>query len=512
MFLRQEYTFWKISSDLVISHGFEILHMSPNEDEIWLEKELNWKTHVVRLKLGQWNWKNQLKFDLNRTYQQVKQNRALFSGGKAVLHTLYISEYPPVDDWQDVTEELVMNKGSLNIHLYYLDDANKRSELKKLYQTFGHMPPGLIDETKAEEMESVIPYLRQQTLGSDQKRKKENLSVFDYGRPFMTYLLLVVNIAFFAFIEWKADSTSLPSLIEYGAKYNPAIISGEWWRIITSMFIHIGFLHLFMNMLALYYLGTAVERIYGTVRFTLIYFLAGIFGGVASFMMNPQIAAGASGAIFGLFGALLFFGVKHKRLFFRTMGTNVVFIIALNLVFGFVVPQVDNSAHVGGLIGGFLASALIQLPNKPSGRLRRVAFLIYSLAAVGMVWLGINQYDRPEHSVVDVQYSQELIKERQYTKVIQTTTDALDNPGEYQAELLFNRSYAYTQTNQLEKAKEDLEKTVDVKPDMAEAHFNLALIYLKEGKPSQAKEHARTAAELKPKKEEFQNLLKSLDQ
>lgn len=92
----------------------------------------------------------------------------------------------------------------------------------------------------------------------------------------MTYILLAVNILLFMFVESQGSTTSVSTLIEFGAKYNPAIMEGEWWRIGSSMFLHIGLLHLLMNMLALYYIGIAVERIYGTWRFSVIYLLAGI--------------------------------------------------------------------------------------------------------------------------------------------------------------------------------------------------------------------------------------------
>src|SRR5690625_3009511 len=107
------------------------------------------------------------------------------------------------------------------------------------------------------------------------------------------------------------------------------------------MFLYIGFLHLFMKLLAIYYLGTTVEKIYGSVRFILIYFLAGIGGGLTSFAFSMSVSAGASGAIFGLFGALLFFGVIHKKIFFQTMGRGIITIVVLNIIFGFTVSQID---------------------------------------------------------------------------------------------------------------------------------------------------------------------------
>src|SRR5699024_12844238 len=99
----------------------------------------------------------------------------------------------------------------------------------------------------------------------------------------------------------------------------------------TSMFLHIGLLHLVLNMIALYYIGAIAERIYGSIRFTFIYLLAGIAGSLSSFAFDTHISAGASGATFGLFGALLYFGLIHQRLFQRTVGTSSVFMFIINL-------------------------------------------------------------------------------------------------------------------------------------------------------------------------------------
>lgn len=204
---------------------------------------------------------------------------------------------------------------------------------------------------------------REEVVSISEKRLEKEKGLFTYGKPLFTFLILISILVIFGLMEYYGSSTSLLTLVEFGAKYNPLIYKGEWWRFFTASFLHIGYLHLVMNSIALYYLGSAVERIYGTTRFVLIYVIAGLFGSISSFAFNSQISAGASGAIFGCFGALLFFGVVHRKLFFRTMGVNLIVILAINLVFGFMIPMIDNGAHIGGLIGGFLASAVLYLPN-----------------------------------------------------------------------------------------------------------------------------------------------------
>ena len=107
-----------------------------------------------------------------------------------------------------------------------------------------------------------------------------------------------------------------------------------------------------MNTLALYYLGVAVERIFGNVRFIFIYLFAGATGFIASFIFSSVLSAGASGAIYGCFGALLFFSAINPKLFFRTIGLNLFVVLGINLVFSFTASGIDNAGHLGGLAGG----------------------------------------------------------------------------------------------------------------------------------------------------------------
>src|SRR5699024_8296641 len=159
-----------------------------------------------------------------------------------------------------------------------------------------------------------------------------------------------INVFLFILLEFRGGSMDVPELINMSAKYNPAMIEGEWWLAFTSMNLHKDFLHLFVIMLALYLLVVLVERYIDNKRFNVIYILSGIGCSLTSFAFSSSISAGASGALFGLFGALLFFGVNYKNLFFQTMGKNVIFILILNLVIGIVIPNIDMGAHLGGLI------------------------------------------------------------------------------------------------------------------------------------------------------------------
>lgn len=340
------------------------------------------------------------------------------------------------------------------------------------------------------------------------KKNKAIKDLFSFGRPVFTYILIVINVIMFILLEMNGGSTTVDTLIKFGAKYNPHMINGEWWRLISSMFLHIGFLHLAMNMLALYYLGVAVERIYGTGRFLVIYFLAGIAGSLTSFSFSMNVSAGASGAIFGLFGALLFFGLIHKKVFLQTIGRNIITIVVLNIIIGFVVPQIDIGAHLGGLIAGFIASAIVYLPRNRKVSIQFLSFIVYVLLFIGLFLFGMNSTtNKVTYHLIEIENH---IKNEDYEHVITDATKALENPGEFAAEILFQRSIAYIELNQNHLAIEDLEHSLTIKNDFPEVYYNLALLYYSTNEQNKAEEMAEKAYELKPEDEEYIKLFEQI--
>ncbi len=174
--------------------------------------------------------------------------------------------------------------------------------------------------------------------------------------PLWTYVLLGINVLVWLAMTVAGGSENLRVLIDFGAKFNPLIVlEQEYWRLVTPMFLHIGFLHLAFNSYALFAFGLDVERLFGRTRFLALYVLAGIAGAVASFVGNEAVSAGASGAIFGLVGAMVVYLLIYRNAFGqwgRQRLTNLLLIVVLNLVIGVTGAGIDNLGHVGGLLGG----------------------------------------------------------------------------------------------------------------------------------------------------------------
>lgn len=177
-------------------------------------------------------------------------------------------------------------------------------------------------------------------------------------RAYATWLLLALNLLVWVAMELKGGSQNQGVLLAFGAMFGPLIASGEYWRLFTAMFLHVGAMHLIFNGLGLLIFGKLAERTFGLSRFVIIYLLAGLSGSVASYAFNDiAIGAGASGAIFGILGALAAFYLVRRDTLGKMGRQNLVgllMIAAFNLILGFIVEGIDNWAHMGGLVGGFL--------------------------------------------------------------------------------------------------------------------------------------------------------------
>ena len=187
------------------------------------------------------------------------------------------------------------------------------------------------------------------------------------GTP-VTVVLLVVNVLVWVAQEAFGGSQNTDDLIDFGAKYGPLIACGDWWRLITPMFLHIGFFHLLANSFGLFIFGGMVERIFGSVAFAAIYLVAGVLGNLFSYWADigiyhsTPIGAGASGAVFGIVGAFGSYLLLNRHVLGqmgRQAMMSVLFIVGINFVLGVTLSGVDNMAHLGGLFGGALLALII---------------------------------------------------------------------------------------------------------------------------------------------------------
>ena len=343
---------------------------------------------------------------------------------------------------------------------------------------------------------------------SDFPPRRVYLSLPTY-RPVVTYILLGLIALAFGAETLYGGSTQTDVLIKLGAKYGPLIASGEYWRLFTAMFLHIGLMHLAFNAYALVAIGTDLERIVGWARFLAIYLLSGLFGSLASYAFSPHLSAGASGAIFGVIGALgAFFAMYRERLgqWGRARLGNILFLIAINLFFGFTNPGIDNYGHLGGLLSGAvlgLALAPRYQPDATGTRLvdrtslRRywpVLVLAVALLAGGTVLATRAQADSP---YMHLSRGEDAIQREAWDEAVTELEQALAKDPTL-ANAYFYLGLARNNLNQPQLAATAYESAIELEPNFSEAHWNLALTYGELGRNTDARSQFETYLTLNP--------------
>ena len=315
-------------------------------DEIWLEN-LNEDYKIVRIVSHHIHNKEQLDFDkfkLSRIVKQVKKKTLSF---KVKVLSIYT----------DLEDDKILSNDDIYI--------NKEEDINnpKLTNVF----PNIVEKTKVDE--NGLEYFIKVTDNINQKNESKSKiaeKIFSFKKPIVTYSLIFICILVFILMYVLGNgSTDNYTLLVFGANVDTLTKNGDYYRLFTSMFLHIGILHLLCNMYSLYIIGKEVENVFGKVKYLIIYLLSGIAGSILSLAFNHNtICAGASGAIFGLLGALLYFGYYYRTYLGATLTRSIIPVIVLNLISGFTSSGIDNAAHIGGLVGGILIAMAVGVPDK----------------------------------------------------------------------------------------------------------------------------------------------------
>lgn len=210
-------------------------------------------------------------------------------------------------------------------------------------------------------------------------------------KPHMTYGLLGIMVIVYVIMTFSGGTENTTTLLTFGAKFNPLIRAGEYWRLVTPIFIHIGFTHILMNGITLYFIGQYVEMLFGHWRFLGIFLTSGIVGNLASFAFSDSLSAGASTAIFGLFGAFMMLGESFSNnQAIVSMAKTFLLFIVLNIATDLFVSGIDIAGHIGGLIGGFLVAYVAGVSfGKVTPVKRIVALVMLIVVAIALFIIGM---------------------------------------------------------------------------------------------------------------------------
>lgn len=347
-------------------------------DEIWLEN-LNNPYKVVRIVNHYIHNNEQLSFDNFKVKQITNKLKSKTLSRKMKVLNIYLDLGESVNLTSDSESESVVVK--------------KITDLKNehLISVF----PDILTKTKYEEKGMELFAKITNDINNANKEKTKKLDkIFSIKKPIITYCIIALCIlAFILMYIFGNGSSDNLTLIKFGANLDILTVGlGEYFRLITCSFLHIGIFHLLFNMYALYVIGSQAESFFGKIKYLIIYLFSAVSASLLSLMFSANvISAGASGAIFGLMGALLYFGYHYRIYLGNVIKSQIIPIIVINLLFGFLVSGVDNAAHIGGLIGGFLMAMVLGVPehNDKSSRINgMILLLIYLAFVIYMVFIG----------------------------------------------------------------------------------------------------------------------------
>lgn len=352
------------------------------KNEIWLEN-LNSDYKIIRIVSNYIHNNEQLNFDLYRSSTIIKKiKKQTFSFSMNTL-SIFINLGDNVDE-----EKIRPSKEMDFVGIKDIDELNKCGNVLKVF-------PDIITDTKFDE-EGVNLFMKitDDIAHKNEENGKRAEEIFAVRKPYVTYALLAINILLFIIMVFVSGDGiygfQTETLVKFGGNVKSLVLNGEYWRLIASAFLHDGFLHLICNMYALYVLGIQLENFFGKTRFAIIYLFSAITGNLLSLVFaDPNIVSiGASGAIFGLFGSLLYFGYYYRVYLGTVLRTQIVPVILINLLFGIVTPGIDNAAHIGGLIGGVFISMGIGVKFKSTKSDMINGMIVSTLYLLFLIYMG----------------------------------------------------------------------------------------------------------------------------
>lgn len=325
------------------------------KDEIWLENSSG-PYRIIRINSNNIFNKEQLTYDYYKIESIVKQiKKKTFSFNVNTLNILL-----------DVNEDLEI-EGTKNITPVPLLNNDLNITNEGILEAFPNINDKLLKDTTG------VDLIINVTKDINEKTEKDNRvyeRTFKPKRIILTNLIIIACIIMFI-IECIMDGagaifggvTTLTA-VKLGATARVLLQGGEIWRAITAAFLHADIMHLALNMYSLFIIGRQIETFLGKGKFLIVYLISAITGSLLSAVASGNPSVGASGAIFGLMGSLLYFGYHYRTYLGSVVKNQILPIIALNLMLGFMSPGIDNFAHIGGLVGGIFSTMAVGIDGR----------------------------------------------------------------------------------------------------------------------------------------------------
>ena len=337
----------------VTKENYAPINVQGVKDEIWLEN-LNGPYRIIRISCNSIINEEQFEFDIFKMKHIMRQIKKKTMSFKINALNICLDLSKKVDE------------GNIkNIETIRVEDIKDifNSEIVKSF-------PSIKNELL--ETDDGLELIINVTNDINEKTEKENEKfndVFSPKRIIFTNIISLICILMYVIVGIYGNNFfnfDANVLAKFGANNILLVKNGEIYRLLTCAFLHVGLIHLVVNMYSLRVIGPSVESLIGKGKFVFIYLISAISASLMSlvFVDSNIVSVGASGAIFGLMGALLYFGYHYRLYLNDAIKTQIIPVIVFNLIIGFMMPGIDNGAHIGGLIGGYLATMAIGIKNK----------------------------------------------------------------------------------------------------------------------------------------------------
>lgn len=363
----------KLLHYFITEKGYSPVIVRGVKDEIWLEN-LKEEFNIIRIVSGYIHNDEQFKFDLFKTKSLIKsiKKKTLSFKMKALSIFVNLGENVNISSFEES-----------NI---YFANINDTEDLTKYHFVIDAFPDITKDTDFKEEGFELFLKITNDINKKNEEEAKMNEDVFKMKKPYVTYSLIGIN-TFIFILSLFFNILPLFAVNRY------FIVHGEYYRLITGIFLHNGVIHLMCNMYSLYVIGTQLESFLGKVKYLIVYLLSGLAGSVLSIFFSNSYSVGASGAIFGLLGSLIYFGYHYRVYLDSVIKSQIIPLIIFNLMLGFTLRGIDNWAHIGGLIGGVFSTMGVGIKYK-SEKYEMVngviLYLIYIVFLLYMVFFKLN--------------------------------------------------------------------------------------------------------------------------
>lgn len=365
----------KLLHYFITEKGYNPIVLHGAKDEIWLEN-LNSDYKIVRIVSNYIHNNEQFDFDLFKTKKIVKK----------IQKTTFSLNMNALSIFINLGENVNIKETYRNIDIVNLKEFDDIKQYKTVMEVF----PDIIKKSKIKEKGMELFF--KLTSEINKKNEQEGIKaeeIFKPKKPIITVSLIIINVIVFIlmYIFGKGSQDAF-TLIKFGAFQKDLILGGEYYRLITSAFLHIGIFHLLFNCYALYVIGRQLESFLGKIKFLIIYLVSALCGSLMSMIFPISISAGASGAIFGLLGSLLYFGYNYRVYLGTVLKSQIIPLILINLIFGFMVSGINNAAHIGGLIGGILITMSLGIKYKSKKSEQINGIILLSLFLGFLIYMG----------------------------------------------------------------------------------------------------------------------------